>query len=111
MQSTLRTIRIVAVVAVLLAVTAPVAHAVTKNQAYKIARNCLLKEAHASFVGRRGDGGGFATWNTNAAHGSTFWTYKTVLGQVASVTYYFAGRPGLPQRTKRIVKRCLQRGI
>jgi hypothetical protein len=83
----------------------------TKKQAYWKARACLLKTAHASFVGRRGDGGGVATWNRGAIKGSSFWTYKTFLGQVASVTVYFVGKPGLPKVTKTRVKVCLTAGI
>jgi hypothetical protein len=85
--------------------------ALTKDQAYRTARACLLKKVGASFVGRRGDGGGFATWNRPGAHGSSFWTYKTLLGQVSSVTVYFAGQPGLSATTKRKVKACLTKGI
>lgn len=84
------------------------ASALTKDQAYKSARACLLKHG-AGFVGRRADGGGFATFTRR--RGSTFWTYKTFLRQVASVTVYFAGRPGPNAALKASTKRCLLVGI
>lgn len=89
-------------------VVASPASAITKPQAFAKSKTCLLKRAHAGFVGRRGDGGGYATWH---GRGSTFWTYKTWFGQVASVTVYFAGRPGLRPGTKALVRECLQRPI
>ncbi len=70
------------------------------------ARVCLPSH-DARFVGRRGDGGGYAIFKT----GSTFWTYKTFLGQVSSVTVYFAGRPGLTSAKKRAVRACVSKGI
>jgi hypothetical protein len=100
---------VVGVLAVPLASSA--ASSVTKDQAYTKARACLLKKAGASFVGRRGDGGGFAAWNRGSTKGSSFWTYKTFLRQVESVTVYFAGQPGLPGSAKTKVKACLTAGI
>ena len=98
--------------AVLLAIAIPAtATAATKDQAFKTASACLRTEAHASLVIRRGDGGGLASWNRKGLHGSTFWTYKTFLGQVDTATVYFAGQPGLPSQTQKIVRRCLVRGI
>jgi hypothetical protein len=79
----------------------------TKAQAFKSARVCLLNHGATSVV-RRGDGGGFSFFR---AQGSTFWTYKTFLGQVESVTVYFAGRPGLSSAKKRMVRTCLTKGI
>ena len=79
----------------------------TKSQAYSKARRCLLNHGATSVV-RRGDGGGFSYFR---GQGSTFWTYKTFLGQVESVTVYFAGRPGLTQARKRMVRICLTAGI
>lgn len=76
---------------------------VTKGQAYRTARVCLLNHG-ARLVGRHPDGGGFAIFKT----GLTFWTYETVLGQVSSVTFYFAG---LTKATERSVKLCVTKGI
>ena len=76
---------------------------VTKGQAYRTARACLLDHG-ARLVGRHPDGGGFAIFRT----GSTFWTYKTIRGQVSSVIFYFAG---LTKSTERIVKSCVTKGI
>jgi hypothetical protein len=76
---------------------------VTKGQAYRTARTCLLDHG-ARLVGRHPDGGGFAIFQT----GSTFWTYETRLGQVSSVTFYLAG---LKKATERHVKSCITKGI
>jgi hypothetical protein len=76
---------------------------VTKGQAYRTARACLLNHG-ARLVGRHPDGGGFAIFKT----GSTFWTYKIRLGQVSSVTFYLAG---LTKATERRVKSCITKGI
>ena len=76
---------------------------VTKGQAYRTARVCLLNHG-ARVVGRHPDGGGFALFKT----GSTFWTYKTLRGQLSSVIFYFAG---LTKSTERIVKFCVTKGI
>jgi hypothetical protein len=76
---------------------------VTKGQAYRTARVCLLNHG-ARLVGRHPDGGGFAIFKT----GSTFWAYKTLFGQVSSVIFYFAG---LTKSTERIVKSCVTKGI
>lgn len=87
--------------------------ALTKAQAYQRARICLRNHG-ATFVTRRADGGGLAVFgraSTFGSKGSTFWTYKTFLGQVASVTVYFAGAPGLPRAGKRAVEKCLTAGI
>ena len=78
----------------------------SKDQAYRTAPVCLLNHG-ARFVGRFGDGSGYATYKT----GSSFWTYKTFLGQVSSVTVYFVGRPGLANAAKRTVRTCLTKGI
>lgn len=93
-------------VVLVLAAPAQATSTLTKSQAYRTARLCLLDRG-AQFVGRRPDGGGYATFKT----GSTFWTYKTFLGQVSSATVYFAGRPGLTTAKKRTVKACLTKGI
>lgn len=87
-------------------VLAAPAVAATKDMAYRTARSCLIREAHASLVVRRSDGGGIATWN-NTVHGGVYWTYKTWFGQVETVTYY----SNLPAGTQRIVKRCLFRNL
>ena len=76
---------------------------VTKDQAYRTARVCLLNHG-ARLVGRHPDGGGFAIFKT----GSTFWTYKTLRGQLSSVIFYFAG---VAKSKERIVKFCVTKGI
>ena len=76
---------------------------VTKGQAYRTARLCLLNHG-ARLVGRHPDGGGFAIFKT----GLTFWTYKTLRGQLSSVIFYFAG---LTKSTERIVEFCVTKGI
>ena len=86
--------------------SAQAASILTKDRAYRAARACLLNHG-ARFVGRRGDGGGFATLR----RGSTFWTYKTFLGKVSSVTIYFAGQPAPAAAMKRIAKVCVTKGI
>jgi hypothetical protein len=87
---------------------ATAAPTLTKTQAFQRARACLLKHG-AFFVGRRPDGGGYATFTQH--RGSTFWTYKTTLGQVASVTVFYAGRPGPNKALKASTERCLLDGV
>lgn len=84
------------------AATATGASAWTKTSSFQKARTCLLKSAGATFVGHRGDGGGFATFG---GHGSSFWTYKTFLGNVSDTTVYFAGAASPATKVK--VKACL----
>lgn len=97
-----------AVAALMLAVPTLAASRLTKDQAYKRARACLLKNG-AGFVARRGDGGGFATFTRS--RGSTYWTYGTLLSQVDNVTVYFAGRPGPDKALRAQTKKCLTDGI
>jgi hypothetical protein len=77
----------------------------TKNQAYQTARVCLLQHG-ARFVGRRGDGGGFA-FLKGVPH-VQFWTYETTLGLVESVRYYAFD---LSSAQKRAFASCVSKGI
>jgi hypothetical protein len=94
------------------ATAVPERTALTKDQAYAKARGCQLRNGARS-VGRRPDGGGYAIFRgrVRGSTGSAFWTYKTVLRQVSSVTVYFAGRPGLSVARRSVVKRCVTLGI
>lgn len=96
-----------AVVAVAVCSSAQASATLTKDQAFKKARTCLLKQHPASVV-RRGDGGGFAYFR---GQGSTFWSYKTLLRQVSSVKVSYAGQPGLTGGMKKKVEACLTAGI
>lgn len=99
---------VAAIASVAFVMLAPPALGLTKDQAWKNARACLMQHG-ARFVGHRPDGGGFATFTRG--RGSTFWTYKTTFRQVASVTVYFAGRPGPNAALKASTRRCLVLGI
>jgi hypothetical protein len=88
-----------------LAPAAAAAPLLTKDQAYKIARACLLQH-DARFVGRRGDGGGFVFFK-GVPH-VQYWTYKTRLRQVRSVTYYAVD---LPDTQKKAFIACVKKGI
>lgn len=83
------------------------AQTLTKAQAYRSARTCLLNHG-ASVVQRRTNGvGGFA----RLQRGSVLWTYKMSLGQVSSVTVRFGGVPSPTIAQRRTVRRCLTKGI
>jgi hypothetical protein len=86
---------------------AATASAETKDQSFQKARTCLLKKGATSVV-RRGDGGGFTYFR---GRGSSYWTYKTFLGQVSSVTFYFAGTPAMDSAHRATVKACLARSF
>jgi hypothetical protein len=77
----------------------------TKDQAYKTARACLLTHG-ARFVGRRGDGGGIVFFK-GVPH-VQFWTYKTTLNQVDSVTFTAVD---LPAKQKKALVTCVKKGI
>ena len=78
--------------------------ALTKDQAFRTARACL-KQHHARTIIRRGDGGGYVYFG-GSAH--AYWTYKTFLGQVESVTYY---PTKLSRSQKRVLIACVTKGI
>lgn len=97
-----------AAIAAMAAIASPAkaaANIQTPQKAYNTARVCLLQHG-ARFVGRRGDNGGFVFF-TGVSH-IQFWTYKTMLGLVESVTYY--AFPGLPATNKRDFIACIMKG-
>lgn len=81
--------------------------AATKDQAFAKAKVCLISKHVARLVIRRPDGGGFASLMSKRG-GSAFWTYKTVLRQVASTTVRYGGVPGPSSATKQRVEACLK---
>jgi hypothetical protein len=91
------------------AVVTGVSSAATKPQAFHSARGCLLKLGGGGVI--QTGAGGVVAFNRPGLHGSSFWSYKTFLGQVSSVTVFFAGQPGLSAATQSRVKICLTAGI
>src|SRR5262245_2207575 len=84
-------------------------YALTKDQAYRSARACLLSHG-ARVVGRRPNGGGCALLRPGLTLW-TCWTYRPRLGQVSSVAFYFAGVPPPTRAERRTVHSCLTKGI
>lgn len=88
-----------------LALSAPHADAqsaITKTEAYKQARHCLLASGKVRSVGRRGDGGGYAFFR-GYAH-IVYWTYHLDnLKQVGRVRLYAFK---LPARKVNLLRRC-----
>jgi hypothetical protein len=100
--------KMTALLVTLLALALPAARAdaqttLTKTQAYKHARHCLLASGKVRFVGRRGDGGGY-TFFKRYKH-VVYWRYKTLLGQVESVTVY---EFRLPAGLRKVFRRCVR---
>ena len=76
--------------------------ATTKTQAYKQARHCLLTSGKVRFVGRRGDGGGYAFFR-GYPH-IVYWTYHLdTAGQVGRVGLHTFK---LPARKLTVLRRC-----
>jgi hypothetical protein len=76
--------------------------AITKAQAYKQARHCLLASGKVRSVGRRHDGGGYAFFRGYAHY--VYWTYHLdTAGQVGRVGLH-AGK--LSARMLKVLRRC-----
>jgi hypothetical protein len=88
--------------AALAAARADAQSALTKAQAYKQARHCLLASGKVRFVGRRRDGGGYAFFR-GYAH-IVYWTYHLdTAGQVGRVRRYSFK---LPEAKRKLFDRC-----
>ena len=76
--------------------------AITKTEAYKQARHCLLTSGKVRSVGRRRDGGGYAFFRGYAHY--IYWTYHLdTAGQVGRVELH-TGK--LPARKLKVLRRC-----
>jgi hypothetical protein len=86
----------------LLAGSANAQPVITKSEAYKQARHCLLASGKVRSVGRWGNGGGFAYFH-GYAH-IVYWAYHLDnLGQVGRVRLYAYK---LPARKLNLLRRC-----
>jgi hypothetical protein len=86
----------------LLAASANAQPVITKAEAYKQARHCLLASGKVRSVGRWGNGGGFAYFR-GYAH-IVYWAYHLDnLGQVGRVRLYAFK---LPARKLNLLRRC-----
>lgn len=86
----------------LLAAHADAQSAITKTQAFKQARHCLLVNDKVRFVGRRGDGGGYAFFR-GYAH-IVYWTYRVDTSKQVSRVRLYAFK--LPVGKRNLLRRC-----
>ena len=75
---------------------------ITKTEAYKQARHCLLASGKVRFVGRRGDGGGYAFFR-GYAH-IVYWTYHLDTAKQVGRVMMYAFK--LPARKRSVLRRC-----